>query len=219
MMKLRGKTTFWLCVKFVILAPICLLLWLEFLPVYTKIVGVTTGEVIRRTMHVPIDAVIVKHTAEAVSPGNKSDGESRFGYGALNTDVALAFRYSNHEPTMEDIGHLVTNVAPFIALILATGGLGIWRRTRILITGVLILFAFHVLTITLRFWEAFTHRALTGPTPLPAAVGFATITLPFLLWIVLAYWDKLTAYFNVDAPASEGERETKDIPPLLERFR
>ncbi len=176
MTELRGKTTFWLCVKFIVLAPICLVLWLMALPYYAQVLGYSTAGIIRYTMNIPIESVAITHD----------------GNGFLNTDIALTYRYGAHSPTMHDLGLLVTNVAPFVALILATGGLGLWRRLRVLATGILILYAFHVLTIVLRFSPVY------GRTPMPTAVGFATITLPFLLWIVLAYWDKLTAYFAVE---------------------
>ncbi|HNR36892.1 MAG TPA: hypothetical protein PKO36_17085 [Candidatus Hydrogenedentes bacterium] len=174
MSDLRGKATLWLCVKFIALAPVCLVLWLLVLPHYTLALGHTTAAIIRVTMKVPIESVAI----------------TRDGEGILNTDVALSYRYGAHAPTMHDVGHLVTNVAPFVALVLATGGLGLWRRLRVLAIGILILFGFHVLTIVLRF--------SAGRTPLPTAVGFATITLPFLLWIVLAYWDKLSVYLGLD---------------------
>jgi len=184
--ELRGKTILWLCVKFIVLAPICLVLWLLALPCYTKLLGQTTAAIIRLTTETAIESVSVTHD----------------GGGFLNTDVALTYFYAAHSSTMHDVGHLVTNVAPFVALVLATGGLGLWRRLRVLALGLVILYAFHVLTIVLRFSPA-------GRTPLPTAVGFATITLPFLLWIVLAYWDKLSVYLGLEdeetAPSSDSD--------------
>jgi len=91
---------------------------------------------------------------------------------------------------MQDVGHLVTNVAPFIALVLATSDLGFWKRVKVLAIGISIIFVFHNLTIVLRF--------VAGRTTLPTAIGFIAITLPFLLWIVLAYWGKVIAYFGSD---------------------
>lgn len=179
----KGRSIAWLCAKFIVLAPICLVAWLWLLPQYTLVLGYTTSAIISRLMHIPIEKVVVTHD----------------GNGFLNTDTALAYMYAGHAPTMHDVGNLVCNVAPFIALVLATGGLGVWRRLGILAGGIAILFAFHVLTIVLRF--------SAGRTPLPTAVGFATITLPFLLWIVLAYRERLTAYISGD------EAEDKPAAP------
>jgi len=118
----------------------------------------------------------------------------------LNTETALAYSLANgREPTMHDIGQLVTNVAPFVALVLATSGLGVWRRLRIVALGFAIIFVFHGLTIVLRFQTVGSKLAL------PNTVGFITITLPFLLWIVLAYWDKLVMYFGDQDEDSGGE--------------
>ena len=159
----------WLCLRFAVLAPICLVLWLLVLPSYTWLVGHAAGLFLKYVAQNPIERV-------AVTPG-----------GFLNTDTSLSYFLPGIERAMPDVGHLMTNIAPFVALVLATSALGVWRRLRILGLGVVIIFVFHVVTIVLRF--------VAGRTSLPTAIGFIAITLPFLLWIVMAYWDKLIAYF------------------------
>ena len=181
-----GKSTLWLCLRFIVLAPICLVLWLLVLPAYTWCVGHAAAMFLRYVVQTPIDGVVV-------TPA-----------GLLNTDTELAYVIGPHRRTMKDVGHLVANIAPFIALVLATPALGVWRRLRILGIGIAIIFLFHAATIILRF--------VAGRTTLPTAIGFIAITLPFLLWIVLAYWDKLTAYLGNDEPPSqkalvEGEKD------------
>ena len=171
-----GKTTLLLCLKFAVLAPICLFAWLWLLPMYTWLLGQATGAVLKLMLRVPIETVVV----------------TRGGF--LNTGTALAYALSDgRQPTMHDIGKLVTNVAPFIALVLATSGLGLWRRLKVLILGFVIIFLSHGLTIVLFFLSTGSRLAL------PNTVGFVAVTLPFLLWIVLAYWDKLVVYFNDEA--------------------
>jgi hypothetical protein len=164
-----------LCLRFIPLAVICLFLWLLALPGYTWFVGQVTMLILKYILRYPIDGVIV---AKA---------------GLLNTGTSLGYVMGEHTLTMQDVGHLVTNVAPYAALVLATPKLRWLRRLRILGLGILIIFAFHVATIMLRF--------VAGRTSLPTAIGFIAITLPFLLWIVLAYWDKLLAYLGNDEPA------------------
>jgi len=177
-----GRATLLLCLKFAVLAPICLVVWLWLLPAYTWLLGQATGLVLRVVLRVPIETVVVTRD------------------GFLNTGTALAYALTNgHQPTMHDVGKLVTNVAPFIALVLSTSGLGLWRRVKVAVLGFVIIFLFHGLTIVLRFVSTGSKLAL------PNTIGFIAVTLPFLLWIVLAYWDKLVVYFN-----DQGARDPSD---------
>jgi len=180
----QGKTTLMLCLKFLVLAPICLVIWLELLPAYTWCLGQTTGFFMKHVLDMPIDKIVVAKD------------------GFLNTQTTLTFVIDERLRTSQ-LGKLVTNVAPFLALVLATSALGIWRRLRAIVIGVLILFFSHALTIVLIF--------AMGRSSLPYAVGLISITLPFLLWIVLAYWEKLTVYFSDDVPTD------KELQPLAKR--
>jgi len=166
------RNAVWLCLRFIVLAPICLVLWLLVMPAYAWVLGQVTMLILKYIFQYPIEDVTV---AKA---------------GLLNTGTSLAYVMGGLTRTMSDVGHLVANVAPYVALVLATPKLRWLRRLRILGIGFAIIFAFHVATILLRF--------LAGRTPLPTAIGFIAITLPFLLWIVLAYWDKLLAYLGND---------------------
>lgn len=175
-----ARNTLWLCLRFLVLAPICLVLWLMILPAYTWLLGHVAFLVLKYIFQYPIEGVIVTKA------------------GLLNTDTSLGYVMGLRTLTMQDIGHLVTNIAPYIALVLATPRVKWLRRLRILGIGIGIIFVFHVATILLRF--------LAGRTALPTAIGFIAITLPFLLWIVLAYWDKLLAYLSND-DSTEPPRE------------
>lgn len=166
-----AQNTLWLCLRFLVLAPICLVLWLMILPAYAWFLGHFAFLILKYIVQYPIGDVIVTKA------------------GFLNTDTSLAYGTM----LMIDVGHLITNIAPYIALVLATPKIKWLRRLRILGIGIGIIFVFHVATILLRF--------LAGKTALPTAIGFIAITLPFLLWIVLAYWDKLLAYLGNDDSA------------------
>ncbi len=174
---ITARSTIWLCLKFLMLAPVLLVAWLELLPFYARVLGNTCALVMKHLMDKDIQGVAVNAA------------------GFLNTRTALVFTYMGRDLAMQDLGNLTTNVAPFIALVLATSGLRLWRRLGILAVGTAILFVFHGATIVLRFVSG-------GRAPFATALGFLAITLPFLLWIVLAYWDKLSAYLSEDGGGS-----------------
>lgn len=194
-----GRATLFLCLKFLVLAPICLVLWMLLLPAYTWFLGNATGLFLKYVAQVPILAVVVGKAAEGTAT-TLTDGPlvRFFMIIAANSRTELTFQMADRWPTMRDVALLVTNVAPFLALVLATPGLRILRRLRVFAIGFVFLFLTHAVTIVLRFMSG-------GRTELPTAVGFLSVTLPFLLWIVLAYWDKLIAYLG----DNEGEASSK----------
>ncbi len=161
-----------MCLQFTVLAPITLVLWLMALPTYAWIVGKTALPILKYVVREPVLDIVVSKT------------------GFLNIGTSLGFALADRTRMMPDIGHLLTNIAPYVALVLATPRLAWKKRLVILVIGIAIMFAFHVATIILRYTE--------GRASLPTVFGFIAITLPFLLWIVLAYWDKLIAYIGDD---------------------
>ena len=169
-----------LAAKFAVLAPICLVVWLLVLPVYAHVLGYAAAVIFRYALGYNITGV-------RVDTG-----------GFLNTDTALTFIRLDGESMMRNLGHLACNVAPFVALVLATPRLRLRRMLYLIGVGVIIIFISHLTTLVI--------RPLTqGPVqmarpPLTTAVGFFSITLPFLLWIVLAYWDQLTSFLD-EGPA------------------
>lgn len=164
------KTILWLCARFIILAPVCLVLWLLALPYYAWGLAYASEFFLKYVMHYQILNV----TAVAA--------------GFLNTDTKMTFELIEINRTMPEVGLLTTNLAPFVALVLATSGLTAFRRVKILAIGAPIILLSHVVTVVLRF--------TAGRTPLPTAIGFISITLPFLLWIVLAYWEKIASFLQ-----------------------
>lgn len=180
--KPQGKAILLLCLKFAILAPICLVVWLYVLPVYAGVLAHFTAAVLKWIFRKPITGIAVVNL--------KPDA-------VLNTGIAIKFTLGYLERTMPSLGSLTTNVAPFVALVLATPGLALLRRLRILALGVGIIVLGHAAMIVIAF--------MSREAALPKAIGFIAITLPFLLWIVLAYWDKLAAYFAIDGdPGDQG---------------
>ena len=106
--------------------------------------------------------------------------------GILNTGSLLIFNLEGRDSTMQ-IGLLVTNLPPFLALVLATPRLHWKRRLGVLAagTGVLILSHALFIVVMLRF-----GTQLQAAAAIPTAVSQFLLTLPFLLWIALAHWDR-----------------------------
>ena len=152
--------------RFALLAPVCLVLWWLALPVYARVLGTVAGLVLRIAPGLPIDGVAVKPD------------------GILNTRTVLTLTGINQGIA---IGELTSNIAPFIALVLATGGLPMRRRLFGLLAGTAVLAACHLLFLTIAF--AFAEPLARAPQ-LPTALGQLFITLPFLLWVVLVYWGR-----------------------------
>ncbi len=153
-----------LCARFMALAPICLIAWMLVLPQYTFIVAHST----RCLLQYVFGAGLVGADVEVG--------------GVLNMGTQLVFvTAAGGRLTMLNVGHLVGNVAPFVALMLATPGVGLRRRAAGIGIGLGVLFVLHGLTIMVRFWE--------GRSAFSTTVGFVSITMPFLLWIIFFYRD------------------------------
>jgi hypothetical protein len=88
---------------------------------------------------------------------------------------------------------LVTNLPPYVALIFATAGITMKRRLLILFYGCAILCFFHIAFIVLAMRLA---SIMTAGSEIPTAVVQFFLTLPFMLWIVFAYWNKLAEFFT-----------------------
>ena len=176
--------------KFIVLAPICMVVWLLVLPVYAHVLAYAAGSVFRYGFGLNVMGIRV-NTA-----------------GFLNTDTSLTYTIMTTERELPELGHLVANVAPFVALVLATPRLKLGRRLRIIGIGTGLIFISHVATVVIRLVG---RGPVMGRTPLSTTIGFASITLPFLLWIVLAYWGELMAILGNEPPTEQGGGKP-DIP-------
>lgn len=155
--------------RFAVLAPICLVLWWLLLPYYAFVLGHITRIATMPFMEERVESL------ETVRQG------------ILNTQTLLKF-HTGSDPRNFPVGLLVTNVAPFLALTLATSNIAWRRRLRILAIGVSILMATHALFMIAMFiW----HGTVTRHPEIPTAIGQFFVALPFLLWITLAYRDRL----------------------------
>ena len=157
------------CAKFLVFVVVLVILWWLLLPWYGQFLVQATGLPLRYVFGLSIEA-------GRIEPD-----------GVLNTGTNLIFSIEGRERSMH-IALLATNVPPYIALVLATAGLTWKRRARILLYGCGILCAFHALfiIIALRYQDA-----LMQVSEIPTAVAQFFLTLPFMLWIVFAYWDRI----------------------------
>ena len=171
--RVKGVASF--AARFVVFGPLYLVLWWLVLPAYARLLGLVTSAVLKYIANIPVESFGVSNTG-LTNPS-----------GILNTGTTLTFVVEGAPRTMPGLGSLVTNVAPFVALVLATSVLDIVRRAKIIGMGVPVLFVAHIAFIVVAF--------MAGASEFSTAIAQLFITLPFLLWIVLAYWDKLASYF------------------------
>jgi len=159
-------------------------LWWLALPWYGKVLLQATGMPLKYLLGMPIES-----------------GSIEVG-GVLNTHTILTFVVEGHRRSMS-IALLVTNLPPYIALVLATAGLTWKRRLLILFYGSSILCFFHVafIILALRF-----YNIMQLESEIPTAVAQFFLTLPFMLWIVFAYWDRLMALGQEKPKPAVGEK-------------
>ena len=122
------KRTLIFFVRFLIAAPICLVLGWLLSPPYIWVVGQCAGSIWRFLLHAPVEAMHVKSQ------------------GILNTGSLLVYVVSGHERELP-IVPLVTNLPSYIALVMATVGLTIKRRLVITGLGSANLFVSHIVYV------------------------------------------------------------------------
>jgi hypothetical protein len=162
----RVRRLLWFALRVLLAIPVCLALWWLFLPAYAWVIG-------------QIAALFLRFPA-----GYAIDGVTVVPDGILNTNTMLGFKLGNRNPSLP-IAQLVSNIATYAALVIATSGITLKRRAAIAAIGFAILAAGHVAYLVLTF--AFSNAMAQNPV-VPTAIAQAFITLPFVLWIALAYW-------------------------------
>lgn len=168
------KTVLIFVLRFSIIAPGVLVLWWLLVPAYVWALGQVSGGIINSIVDAPLEAMKVI-----------SDG-------ILNTHTSLVYFVEGRERTIE-IAFIVNNVPSFVTLVLATAGLGFRKRLGILAIGMAILIADHFLFLV----SSYVFRAQIAESPeVFVAFGKFSLTLPFVLWIVLAYWEGILALFS-----------------------
>ncbi len=171
-----GQVAFF-CVKFLAFSSVLLFLWWWMMqPVYARLIGWISGTLLSAFAGIPVDSTHVE-----VDPK-----------GVLSTKIDLVFMVGQDVYPIA-VGSIIANIPPYLALVLATPGLGVRRLLKVLAIGLGILGAGHVIFLVLMF--TFMEKLQEAPE-VPTAIGLFLMTLPFMLWIVLAYWDKVMALFE-----------------------
>lgn len=186
-----GKNVFgviFFCIKFLLLViPLVLVWWLYALPWYGEFLKQVSGSILKFGMGMDIisgDLILE---------------------GLLNTESKLTFAIGAHEPAMP-IVKLVSNIPPYIALVLATPALGLIKKIKLIGYGVALLSFCHVAFIV---FALSIEEGQMDYSKIPTALAQFFITLPFLLWVIFAYWDRIMP-INNNSPAQPKET-AKDV--------
>lgn len=184
--RLTGCLSF--CAKLVVLAPVCLVGWWLAFPSYAWIVGQVSRFTLTYAAGYPIDHVVVNAG------------------GILNTNTTLGFALGDRTPSAP-VANIMSNTAVFFALVLSTANVEWKRRTVSLAAGAFILFATHVAYAVI--WFTFAP-AIEREPQIPMAIGQIFVTLPFVLWIAMAYWQNAIRLFRTPGPYESESEGTKN---------
>lgn len=157
------------CIKFILVVVPLVCIWWALIPVYGWILVQISGSILRFIMGVPI-------MAGGIRPS-----------GFLNTASVIYFVIQGYEfEKTSPIALLITNLPPFISLMLITRISWISRLKKIL-WGVGIIMLGHILfiVIVLRYQEV-----LKAYSELPMAVIQFYLTMPFMLWIAMVFRER-----------------------------
>jgi hypothetical protein len=188
-----AASTAWFLVKFAIAAAGLLVIWWIVQPRYVWFIGQIAGAGIVYAGGIPVDRMLVEVDDS----------------GVLNTRTSLVYVHDGRRYPI-DVAFLIANLPGYLALVLATGRLGWKRRLRALVYGAGILIAGHVIFLVVVFVFA---REVQAAPEIPTAFGLFVMTLPFLLWIVFAYWERVAEFFAPPSASGDGAAASEDSHP------
>lgn len=171
--------TFVFCTKFIIVVVPLVCLWWLFIPVYGWILVQISGAILKFIMGVPI-------VAGGIRPS-----------GFLNTASSIYFVIQGYEfEKASPIALLITNLPPFISLVLITR-ISWFSRLKKMLWGSSIIILGHILfiVIVLRYQEI-----LKAYSELPMAVIQFYLTMPFMLWIAMVFRERFLKH-SVESPS------------------
>jgi hypothetical protein len=103
----------------------------------------------------------------------------------LITEGSPVFIYHGAAVGMED-AHLANfNIIPLVALILATPRIELVRRAKMLVVGMFLLFAMHIIDFVSHFPMYFSGSGIAEIVVIFMAVG--EVAVPFVVWFVLVH--------------------------------
>lgn len=165
--------------RFAVFAPICLIVWWLLMPYY----GWLIAHIAAQFMGLFGERITTVRIETA---------------GILNTETLLTLETATSKNS-DMIGSVVTNMAPFVALVLATAGLAIKPRLRVLAIGAAVLTASHIGYLV---WAIALAPNVSRSAELTIIIAQIFITMPFILWIVLAYWRTILEFMTPETPQS-----------------
>ncbi len=156
------KKIIFFLVRFFVFAPVTLVIWWYSIPIYASTLGFLCVVMLRYLFWLPATGFQVNAS------------------GILNTGTLLELVVNDHRYPLP-IAQLTTNIAPFVALMLAS-----FKKTekawiRHLGWGIAVLVVSHLIYIVLAF--QFRHTISLYPD-IPTIVAEIFLTLPFLLWVL-----------------------------------
>lgn len=181
--------------RFFALAPVLVCLWWSVLPIYGHVLVQVSGLLARFAFGVPVTGVSVQPE------------------GLLNTGTLIMFQLTDTAQHVLErkmpVALLVTNLVPYLALVLATAGLALRKRLAVLLYGSLIIVAGHILFITLllRYQDELRQVAEVST----ATIQFFLV-LPFLLWIWFVYSERIAGYLSEEENEKDRERDPSASP-------
>ncbi|MCA1901210.1 MAG: hypothetical protein LDL53_03155 [Candidatus Hydrogenedens sp.] len=161
--------TFMFCLKFILVVVPLVCIWWAMIPIYGWLLVQISGAILKFVMGVPI-------VAGGIRPS-----------GFLNTASLIYFVIQGYEfEKSSPIALLITNLPPFISLILITR-VGWVSRLKKALLGSIIIIMGHILfiVIVLRYQEV-----LKAYSELPMAVIQFYLTMPFMLWIAMVFKER-----------------------------
>ncbi len=200
-----------LALKFTFFAPACIVLWCLLLPAYATFLGHMLVPILQYLAPIlaPRMAWVTPVAVESFQLAYADIGnpEGIFNTAIHHTGIRLVFLHDGGQERSVPLALLIMNVAPFAALMLATAALGIKRRLKLVGIGLAILVLAHMGFLMMAF---LMQGFIAAHTEIADSIGKFCITLPFLLWIVLAYRDRLSAFFDNGTPTAPEASEERD---------
>lgn len=170
-----------------IIAPVGLYLWWAYLlPPYAWLIGQGSGAIVNLLRGGPILAMKIETDESFV----------------LHAKSFITFTEA-YRVRQFDVMYLVDSFPAYIILVLATSGLGLVRRLRVVFIGSAIILAGNISYVSIMYFQHLPPGASTY------ALGQFWLTLPFVLWIVFAYWDRLAQFFGDEEAASPSADRTR----------
>lgn len=182
-------------VRFLVLAVVLVICWWAMVPYYGWLLAQISGSIAHFVLGMNILAVGTILEPETV----------------LNTGTWIFFRLPAADRPYQElkmpVALLVTNLAPYIALVLASAGLALRRRLLVLLYGCSIIIGGHILfiTILLRFQDALKQHSEIATSTIQLF-----LVMPVILWVWFVYSEQIGAYLEEAEQAKAAPGGKKD---------